>query len=125
MIHLKLKLRKTGTLEKWPPQDFCCAENLIFLAVTSAFRLDNLLTPESANVIRSLTVTYLRAAVLALNRNIYMYIYIYIYTAHTLYISHLHFKSALSHLPHSKVRQHGGPANRALGPLAHCGTPLA
>jgi hypothetical protein len=23
-------------------QDFCCAENLIFLAVTSAFRLDNL-----------------------------------------------------------------------------------
>ena len=25
-------------------QDFCCAENLIFLAVTSAFRLDNLST---------------------------------------------------------------------------------
>ena len=31
----------------------------------------------------------------------------------------------LSHLAHSKVRQHGGPANRTLGPLAHRGAPLA
>ena len=34
-------------------QDFCCAENLIFLAVTSAFRLDNLgggaLVPRDCN----------------------------------------------------------------------------